>query len=122
MSEKVKLPVEVAEAIEAHRKCHHDNAIIISQSFEVKDNGAHRNSIRDFASDNFDTFLQALVNGYEVEETPEDKVREYFKQLNDDHGVWSNGHKSSSSPYGYELTGCVRTLNLLGINIKGVND
>lgn len=50
---------------------------------------------------------EILVNGYEVEKTPEDKVRELFE----------------SSPFAIERkSGIVRTLNLLGIKIEGVND
>jgi hypothetical protein len=57
-----------------------------------------------------DDFILALYNGYEVEQTPEEKVREYYGKLNQHHDCdWR------------EAMHIKKTLNLLGIKIEGVN-
>jgi len=51
----------------------------------------------------------ALINGYEVEKTPEEKVREYYESY-------------GGSPSAMERKEAVQdTLDLLGIEIEGVN-
>ncbi|MCY8348063.1 hypothetical protein MOC74_21910 [Bacillus haynesii] len=51
----------------------------------------------------------ALINGYEVEKTPEEKVREYYESY-------------GGSPSAMERKEAVQdTLDLLGIKIEGVN-
>ncbi|PAE51972.1 hypothetical protein CHH95_06420 [Bacillus licheniformis] len=55
------------------------------------------------------TLAAALINGYEVEKTPEEKVREYYES----HG---------GSPSAEERKAAIReTLYKLGIKIEGVN-
>ncbi|OJT65468.1 hypothetical protein BFP49_09485 [Bacillus licheniformis] len=55
------------------------------------------------------TIVAALINGYEVEKTPEEKVREYYES----HG---------GSPSAEERKAAIReTLYKLGIKIEGVN-
>ena len=57
----------------------------------------------------FTDFLAALINGYEVEKTPEEKVREYYESY-------------GGSPSAMERKEAVQdTLDLLGIKIEGVN-
>ncbi|TYS25139.1 hypothetical protein FZC71_00910 [Bacillus subtilis] len=65
------------------------------------------------------TLAAALVNGYEVEKTPEEKVREYFEGLHRDEYLT----RSRDEAHGLEceITGVENTLNLLGIKIEGVN-
>ena len=56
-----------------------------------------------------DILAAALINGYEVEKTPEEKVREYYES----HG---------GSPSAEERKAAIReTLYKLGIKIEGVN-
>ncbi|WP_144482242.1 hypothetical protein [Bacillus pumilus] len=62
----------------------------------------------------------ALINGYEISKSPEEKVREYYKANYAKH--------EKSKPYSdddYYTTGVSagisRTLDLLGIKIEGVN-
>ncbi|MGO4897543.1 hypothetical protein ACG2QI_23025 [Bacillus sp. GM2] len=55
------------------------------------------------------TLAAALINGYEVEKTPEEKVREFYES----HG---------GSPSAEERKAAIReTLYKLGIKIEGVN-
>jgi hypothetical protein len=68
-----------------------------------------------------DKFLQALVNGWEVEQTPEDKLREVYTKQTPNH---SEGHPG----YYRELENCKSfqegitfALNTLNIKISGVN-
>lgn len=65
------------------------------------------------------TLAAALVNGYEVEKTPEEKLREYYESL------WSD-YCDSDDPFIEVACESARaavkeTLNLLGIKIEGVN-
>ncbi|OQV53337.1 hypothetical protein [Bacillus velezensis] len=65
------------------------------------------------------TLAAALVNGYEVEGTPEDRVREYFAELQEkERAAQSRGVTFSLE---CEREGVINTLNLLGIKIEGVN-
>lgn len=50
--------------------------------------------------------MQALVNGYKVEKTPEEKVRELYR---------------SGETTAHEAKAIKSTLNILGIKIEGVN-
>ncbi|XOT28879.1 hypothetical protein ACLQ7P_08510 [Bacillus subtilis subsp. subtilis] len=65
------------------------------------------------------TLAAALVNGYEVKKTPEEKLREYYESL------WSD-YCDSDDPFIEVACESARaavkeTLNLLGIKIEGVN-
>ena len=112
--EKVKLPREIAADIERFRNIKCENVEIIYAFASGKD--ASNRRFADFAADNFDTLLSALVNGYEVEETPEDKVREQYKTprhfLNKDEDTEADIYRK----------GIKFALDTLGITIKGVND
>lgn len=103
--DKVKLPKQVAAEIEALRLAGASNIDIICEYASGKYYSLYK-ALTDFASDNFDLFLEALVNGYGVGPTPEEKVYEYYYE-----------HTENSD----EKVGVCRTLNLLGIKIKGVN-
>lgn len=67
-----------------------------------------------------DTLIRALYIGYEVEQTPEDKVKEYYSNLirlrNE-----SPTPAISGDLYG-KMDAVKKVLNLLNIKISGVND
>lgn len=68
------------------------------------------------------TLAAALVNGYEVEKTPEEKLREYFeetKRTRDERHL--AGDTEGKRFHGGALVGICNTLELLGIKIEGVN-
>lgn len=112
MSEKVKLPREVAKAIGTLRGMdfkvtNHDiiYAFAASKSDEYP-------ALIEYASEHFDDLLKALVNGYEVEETPEEKVRRYYEKMI---SHTPNSHAAQSADTVIEV------LDMLDIKIKGVN-
>ena len=111
MSDKVRLPKEVAEAIETLRShdfkvTNHDILFIFAES--------HNNgypALVKFSQSNFDTLIQALVNGYEVERTPEVIIlEEYLSQLGNP-DKWCVGFQE----------GIKFTLDVLDKKILGVN-
>jgi hypothetical protein len=59
-----------------------------------------------------DTICQALYVGYEIEASPEKKVMDYYKSLNTSREFSAEWHKSLA---------VTKTLNLLNIQIKGIN-
>jgi hypothetical protein len=64
----------------------------------------------------FDVVMTALLHGYDVEETPEDKVREYYNSGK--RGVFNEEWDAD----GYQRSlGVVETLRLLNIKIEGIN-
>jgi hypothetical protein len=116
MSEKVVIPREVAEAIESERRLGAKNDGLLR--LIAQDDPIHyeRNSrlLMEFAGKNPETYARAIINGYTVEKTPEEKVREYFRS-----------HETCTPElvdrYIGICKGVVDTLNLLGIKIEGVN-
>jgi hypothetical protein len=58
--------------------------------------------------------MQALICGYEVEQTPEDRLREYYERLD-------KRPLSETPPGWYTARGVCNTLDILGITIAGVN-
>jgi hypothetical protein len=108
--DKVVLPKEVANAIEISRICGYSTLEIVIHSLEAIDGHAYKDTIRHFAADNFDTFLNALVNGYEVVKTTEERLRERYE------------YAERVGGGGRIYRDAVRdTLDILGIKIEGVN-
>jgi hypothetical protein len=127
MSDKVKLPKKVALAIESLRSADFKitnwdivYAFANSQADEYP-------ALIEFARQDFDTFIKALVNGYQIEETPEDKVKEiHNKYIAMGHEKCRNYETNNNVPaanYYYAKADAIRdVLNILGIKIEGVND
>ncbi|MED4523580.1 hypothetical protein P9257_05000 [Bacillus velezensis] len=65
------------------------------------------------------TLAAALLNGYEVEATPEDRVREYYDELQEKQRTSQSRGVTFSLEC--EREGVINTLNLLGVKIEGVN-
>ncbi|MFV4878890.1 hypothetical protein [Bacillus velezensis] len=64
------------------------------------------------------TLAAALVNGYEVEKTPGEKVREFYESFNTGFGTF---HSETHFRYEEYQRVIKSTLNFLGIKIEGVN-
>lgn len=99
--EKVKVSREVAEAIERLRKNGHDNNSFIEghvkYGYELDENKC-LNEL------DTETLARALLIGYEVEETPQERLKEYYD-------------KTSV----VERIVIAETLEILNIKVKGVN-
>jgi len=124
MSEKVKLPREVAEAIERTKDKHstwNNNDlcyIVLNQlGYCQYKNDTDIRLLHDWSNTKELTFAKALINGYEVEETPEDLIKWH-------HDTWNkeafNPHHNITESL-YRIEGMVITLNILNIKIPGVN-
>jgi len=119
---KVTLPKEVAEAIEGLRRLGKSNCDIIS-SVIGRIYGKNSKVVRDYAecsNDNFEDILSALVNGYEIERTPEEKLREYYEGLkSSEDSLEIAGYSGSQFRQGWQSV--ENTLDILGITIEGIN-
>lgn len=68
------------------------------------------------------TLAAALVNGYEVEKTPEEKVREYFEKTKRTRDKrHSEGDRGGRQFHNGVLDGIISTISILGIHIEEVN-
>lgn len=90
MSEKVKLPKNVAEAIERVWQAVQDDIgtkhmRLTNWNFLKDEVEGHQvleydwKTLMGYAETYPLEYMQALVNGYEIELTPEEKVREYYQ-------------------------------------------
>lgn len=117
---KPKLSEEQAKALEALKDIWRDDESYgRRQLVKEKLSGGWSDSDLDSANSiDDDDFLAALYIGYEVEQSPEDKLR----------GVYSAHKKNAgmTSGYGHGLhagyvDGIETTLSILGIQIEGIN-
>lgn len=119
--EKVKLPKKVADAIGEFRKhyksgCEYDLNLLKSEDWY----GA--NAIIEFTKesrDNMTLYFQALVNGYEVEQTKEERIQALFQQAKV--GEDSLDDHPQVSYWRGKQQGIRDTLMALEIQIEGVN-
>ena len=114
-NEKIAIPREVADAIEKVRKTGVTDYRIMEMA-EKAITHSHFLAIQRWAFGNGggtpELLMQALVCGYTIDRSPEEKVREYYEILR--------------TKYDFEeslIAECavVDTLDLLGIKIEGVN-
>jgi hypothetical protein len=117
---RVTLPREVAEAIGDLRNKGWRNTYLMRIPFTSSVSGTSSDIIRQYAVDNLETYMSALVNGYEIEKSPEDKVREYYEEIREVFKSTIDGSYDEEYLRGI-MHGVVKTLNLLDIKIPGVN-
>jgi hypothetical protein len=122
--DKVKVTKEVAEAIETLRTqgCSSCAILLKAEGALTSEPDLTLNKWAfGFEGGTPDFLMTALVNGYEVEKTPEDEVREYYDGLNFDPLACEICPKERRVRIEKRLS--IRlTLNKLGITIEGVND
>ncbi len=110
-NEKVTLPREVAEALtECERNYISADITLIFH--------AQNGLIGKYAplqTLTISELASALINGYEVEKSPEEKVREYYVKTNEAVA------DTQQAAFLGERLGIKSTLDLLGIKIGGVN-
>lgn len=128
MTEKVKVSREVAEAIEkalnyfllADGGEDPEEALIVQHAFEL--HGEVKQKMLADVLFELGTFelAEILVNGYEVELTPEEKVLEYFNDIMQ-HVEYSES-KGEKNKAGEDALNIIRDITtILGHVIKGVN-
>lgn len=120
---KVKLPREVAEAIEFMREHGTSDYELIKRLASSQDTEGHSQVLRGWAlcqnGGTSDLLMQALVIGYEVEKTPEERVKDKYAQIL----TWKRAHHKDGE-YGAadgREDGFRMALEALGIKISGVN-
>lgn len=111
--EKVAIPREVAEAITEMKTKGYSNMDISHGvtccDFEEPCGFKLNEYVQDDA-DKFDTLIKALLYGFKIEQTPGEKLREYYESV------------YGQDDYGKITREAIReTLNMLGISIEGVN-
>lgn len=122
MSEKVKLPKEVAEAIESLRNKGYVDSDILEATLSVHDHidevevlSRYFNNSMPNSPRSYDVLMRALVNGYVVE-TSEEALRKEYRHLQT--MIERYGHYSAMG----KAIGICNTLDTLGIKIEGIND
>ena len=115
--QKVKLPRDVAEAIEklgatpAGTECLFDIPYMIRcVETGLPDSYSFETIVKFYLQHNKNKalYFKAIANGWEVEETPEEKVRRYYEDY--------------AEKVGTGKTVVLNVLHLLEITIPGVND
>ncbi|WP_055108928.1 hypothetical protein [Paenibacillus ihumii] len=85
MREKVMLPRDVAEAIESFRDEGHDNDYIMRYLARDLSNGGTPSNrlvtLKNYSRENGGQLIQALANGYTVEQSPEERLHAEVKEL-----------------------------------------
>jgi hypothetical protein len=120
MSRKVNLPKEVAEAIEYYRGQGFSNASIIATAVTNAGVGSRAKALVYYVTageNNSDELMRALVNGFAVEQTPEEQVRGYCKDVIT---RWE-GANDTDRYYEGSHDAIITVLGILGIKIEGVN-
>lgn len=124
---KVTVTKEVAEAIEDVRELFSDTAIIaiIENDRGNTAYGTKMSTLVRFARQaegNIDLIMRALVLGYTVEKSPEEKVREYYDRCRAKHAeVVKCDLTNAAKHWSGQMVGASITLDILGIKIEGVN-
>jgi hypothetical protein len=120
--EKVRLPLEVAEAIEYiwekessnYKVAHH---VFYSMRGEPDYPGK---IVYEYFNGDMDELIKVLINGYEIEQTPEDALRMYYDhcEKKKSQAVFTPEYKE----YLGKILGIKMALKILGIKIEGIND
>lgn len=114
---KVTVPKEVAEAIDFLKE--HDDNIPYVLYRVSKDKPIIDANCGTLTGLDIYTIMSALVNGYEIEKSPEEKLREYYSESEDRRRI-SQGFGNEKRYLGRK-EGVNKTLDILGITIEGIN-
>lgn len=116
---KVKLPKEVAKAVEHVKESQSDREQIIK--FHCSD-FVWTGLCEPLNHTKLDTLIRALYIGYEVEETPEEKVRELYENAKiAEKKCRERADGMEVNFYQGKMEGMKQTLDAYGYKIKGVN-
>jgi|GEM_PF-2673191 len=114
--EKVKLNQEQAEALEYVINRNNEKEIILAHANDPEgwlDKAAPLKSL------DFDVLVKALYNGYEIEQTPEDKLLEVYKKY--ESAGLQEWHPISRERHHLICQGIKLAVDTLGLKIKGIN-
>ena len=64
---------------------------------------------------------EVLLNGYEVEQTPQEKIKAYYDNCERILGEFKDGCLLTNADYKGRREGVLATLSLLNIKVQGVN-
>lgn len=127
MSEKVKVSREVADALE---KLINNALVIFHGEQKTIENAITELIIRNSLGstyhgecsvlNNLSTyeFSKILIVGYEVEQTPEEKLLSWYQEQNNIWGFHLDGEVEAR----VTVQAIEKTLDILGIKIKGINE
>lgn len=118
MTEKVILPANIAAALKENEG---DAILYDVEGMAISGFGSIEKLYR-FYKENPRKYFEALVNGYQVEKSKEDHVRDYFNRIKElERTAHEQADHENESDFLSEQTGVIMVLNLLGIKIEGVN-
>lgn len=121
------LPRKVADSVKHYRDagCTNSNimARVITMNFY---NEPFADELYEWANKgrgkNREKLMEALVNGYEVEKTPEEKILDYYHEQYMYFQAYSlERDRGKAMVYDAKIDGIKNTLNMLGIEIEGIN-
>jgi hypothetical protein len=101
----VIIPNDVADAIVYYRELSATNAVIAKAALDTSLSGVNTLALRSIP---FDTLIAALINGYEREQTAEERAHEDIRM------------EYVSCDWEY-ARGILFTLDTLGVKVAGVN-
>jgi hypothetical protein len=129
MNEKVMLPKEVAEAIENLREDWQTANLLNAGEFvrvtnpsllDLDESHAGYPIAKYLSADftnNYPKYTSAIINGYEIARTPEERVLEYYLELHSKMlGTFAPRREEAA-----EIAGIEKTLDIFGIQIEGIN-
>lgn len=112
---KIEIPREVAEAIEALRAEKYSNFGIIDLYVNGEYGARYKHTLRKIATDDL---MTALVVGYVIEKTPEEKREEAYESIRKQ---YNNAYYLYDEDGDIYRDGIEDTLDWLDIKIEGVN-
>jgi hypothetical protein len=106
---KIVVPSAVAEAIRHYTGLADTKTEAFTDILSMGFEGARSEIILRHFDGNHDELMEALICGYEIEQTPEDRLREYYESV-----------RGQGDYGGITCEAIETTLGILGIKISGV--
>jgi DNA integrity scanning protein DisA with diadenylate cyclase activity len=122
MNAKITVPKEVAAAIRFFTDLADSKSEAFTDILSMGFEGTNSEIILRHFDGNHDELMEALICGYEVEKTPEEKVRQFYTEVKQNRESFSSLASTHMLDKYYAMEYAIKeTLNLLGIKIEGVN-
>ncbi|MCO0597402.1 hypothetical protein NGI46_07965 [Peribacillus butanolivorans] len=119
----VTLPKEVAEAMDEIKRKNGEGALRdLPQIYSLIEEGpTSYKTVIDYARSDDNLYFEAVVNGYQVEATPEERVREYFEKASSSYKVVARCDAVEASHFIGRMTAIRELVDILDISVSGVN-